>query len=210
MIPEDRLFEPVRDLLIILSAVAHASFLMTVGSTHKIKKPVMRVGTRWPDYSLAIPLGGPLQRALRGKNLTSIHIGILTDATANSKAIPNPRFHTSGLHPVVAQVIAPIFLMFFERYNLWLNQTNGRDSAENWHPTLNFARVICNAAAHGSIQFRDPNALPVSWRDLTYSPADNGKSVVGVQMQLGEMLALMFETDDVLTKIDAPILLRTR
>ena len=56
IIPGDRLFEPVRDLLIILSAVAHASSLMVDGSTHKRQKPVMRCGTRWPNYSLAIPL----------------------------------------------------------------------------------------------------------------------------------------------------------
>jgi hypothetical protein len=96
--------------------------------------------------------------------------------------------------------------MFFERYNQWLNEKYGRHSTEIWHPTLNFARVIRNAAAHGSIKFLNPNAAPVSWRDLTYSPADNGKQVIGAEIQLGEVLALMFETDDVLTEMGTPIL----
>ena len=37
----------------------------------------------------------------------------------------------------------PIFLSFFERYNVWLTDTLG--DAVNWHPTLNFARVVRNA-----------------------------------------------------------------
>ena len=204
--PGSRLFSPVRNLLIILSAVAHASSVMADGSTHKIAKPVMRAGTRWTNYSLAIPLRGPLENALMGTQPTTIVIGIITDAAANAEELPNPRIRTGGLHGVMANVIAPIFIMFFERYNDWLTDTLGRGSADTWHPTLNFCRVVRNAAAHGSINFRNPSAPSVSWRDLTYSPADNGNPVIGTDMQIGEILALMFDADDALTENGAPIL----
>jgi hypothetical protein len=77
--PGDRIFKPVNDLLIILSAIAHASSVMADGSTHKIARPVMRVRTRWPDYGLAIPLRGPLEMALTERIPVQIEIGIITD-----------------------------------------------------------------------------------------------------------------------------------
>lgn len=202
----DRLFEPVRDLLIILSALAHASSLMADGSVHKMPRPVMRLGTRWPDYSLAIPLRGPLENALADKQPTYIEIGITSDIAENAKELPDAKLRTGGLQAVMAHISAPIFLMFFERYNDWLNAAYGRDSTEKWPATLNFARVIRNACAHGAITFRNPNANSVKWRDLTYSPADNGKPIIGTDLKLGEILALMFDASDTLDGLGVPVL----
>lgn len=203
-VPGDRIFDATRDLLIILSAIAHASSLMVGGSTHKLARPVMRVGTIWPNYSLAIPLRGPLENALTDKTPTSIEIGIITDVEANAEELPAAKLRTGGLHGVMAHITAPIFLMFFERYNDWLDENLG--DAKNWPPTLNFARVVRNAIAHGKIKIRNPAAPPVTWRGLTYSYADNGSQIVGTDLKLGEILALMFDANDALDGINAPIL----
>ncbi len=165
-VPGDRIFDATRDLLIILSALAHASSLMVDGNTHKTPKPVMRVGTIWPDYSLAIPLRGPLEYALTERAPTSIEIGIITDAKENAKELPAAKLRTGGLHGVVAHITAPIFLMFFERYNDWLDDSLGK--AENWPPTLNFARVVRNSIAHGKIKNTGPcgTGSYLAWIDL--------------------------------------------
>lgn len=48
----------------------------------------------------------------------------------------------------------------------------------NWPSDLNFARVIRNAYSHGGkIHFDNPNAAAVSWKDLTYSPDNNGQPI---------------------------------
>jgi hypothetical protein len=104
----------------------------------------------------------------------------------------------------MAHIIAPIFLMFFERYNVWLRDHLGEPN--NWPATLNFARVVRNAIAHGKIEIRNSNAPPVTWRGLTYSYADNGKQIFGTDIKLGEIIALIFDASDALDEIDAPIL----
>jgi hypothetical protein len=63
----------------------------------------------------------------------------------------------------------------------------------NWSPILNFARVVRNSAAHGKVKFENPNAQAVSWRNLTYSPQDNGRQLIGADMRLGDVLGLSFE-----------------
>ena len=73
-----------------------------------------------------------------------------------------------------------------------------RSTDENWPPPLNFARVVRNAIAHGAIKINDPKSAPVSWRGLSYSHADNGKKIVGTDLKLGELLALMFDANDAL------------
>jgi hypothetical protein len=105
---------------------------------------------------------------------------------------------------VVGHILGPIFISFFERYNVWLRETYG--DGVNWHPTLNFARVVRNSAAHGGINFRNPGAPSVSWKQFTYGPSDNGRQVIGPDLSLGEMLALMFECSDELDALNAPVL----
>ena len=199
-----RLFEPLNNFLIILSAISYSTSVLVGGTTHKIPKPVLRVTTRWSDFGLAIPLGGPLQFALRNKKPQNIEIGIITSSALLARPLPDAKLQTAGFHAVIAAAIEPTFLQFFERYNEWLTATLG--DATNWPPTLNFARVVRNAVAHGKINFRSPNSPVVRWKDLSYGPADNGKQIIGTDMKMGEILALMFECDDALDAIGAPVL----
>jgi hypothetical protein len=202
--PGDRTFEAVNDLLIILSALGYAASQMVDGPVGKTEQPIMRVGTRWPDYGFDLPLGGCLEHALLEKVPSEIHIGEITDSSEFSNPIPVPTHQTSGLRTVMAHIISPIFLMFFERYNDWLTANLG--DAKNWPPTLNFARVVRNSIAHGKINIRDPNAQPVHWRGLSYGYKDSGRSLVGSDISLGEIIALIFDADDALDSINAPIL----
>jgi hypothetical protein len=71
---------------------------------------------------------------------------------------------------------------------------------------LNFARVVRNSIAHHGIQIRDPNSPLVTWRGLSYNYADNGKKIIGVDMRIGDVLGLMFEVNEELDHIPAPIL----
>jgi hypothetical protein len=202
--PGDRLFEPIYNFLIILASISNAASLMVGGDTHTHTNPVMRVSTRWPDLGLALPLGGVLQHVLNDVTPKEIHIGIITRPGLLAIPMPNIKFQTSGYETVLAHVIAPIFLSFFERYNVWL--TANRGDAKKWHPTLNFARVIRNAAAHGKIEIRNPASAPAVWRDLSYGYAQNGARIIGTDLKFGEIIALMFEADEALDSDNVPIL----
>jgi hypothetical protein len=178
--------------------------LIVDGKTHKIAKPVARIGTRWPEYALAVPLRGPLESALVGRPPPAIEIGIMRDAAANQKELPDARLKTDGLRPVAAHLVSPILLMFFERYMEWLKANLG--DVADWPDTLNFARFVRNTIAHGKIRVLNPRAADVQWRDLRYGYTNNGAQVIGKDIQMGEMLALMFDTSKALDEIGAPIL----
>lgn len=203
MKPGDRLFSPVNDLLIILSAITHASSLMVDGSTHKHPQPTMRLNTKQMGCAYVIPLRGPLEHALAGTTPDRIEIGMTPSATHDNK-LHGPKLHTGGLDSVMTHVISPIFITFFERYNDWM--TENYSDAINWPMTLNFARIIRNAAAHGKINFRNPRAPAVSWRGLSYSPADNGRQVIGLDIRMGDVLGLMFDANEELNKFGVPVL----
>jgi len=201
MLPGDRLFTPINDLLIILAAVAHAASHMVGGEVHKSQSN-MSIGTTQYDYAFVLPLTGSLENALAAKFPPYIEIGM----TRDDVQLKSAKLSTTGLDGPLVNLFPPIFLLYFERYNEWLNDKYGRNSVDQWPPTLNFARVIRNAAAHGSVHFRDPNASPVSWRKLTNGPKDNGRKLIGDDLRPGDMLGLMFEINDELNKLAAPIL----
>jgi hypothetical protein len=202
--PGDRLFTPISDFLILLAAIGYSASLLVGGSTHTTPNPVARVSTRWPDLGFAVPLGGVLQHALTNKTPSEIHIGVITDPATLAPPLPNAKIQTAGYESTMTHAISPIFLMFFERYNVWLTDNLG--DGINWPPTLNFARVVRNSVAHGAISIRNPNTPSVMWRGLTYSHADNGAKIVGTDLKFGELIALMFDCSDVLDSSGVPVL----
>lgn len=68
----------------------------------------------------------------------------------------------------------------------------------NWPTQLNFARIVRNAFAHDSIiLIQNTNNAPVTWKHLTYGPADNGKNIFG-DFYVVEIIDLMREIDALL------------
>lgn len=203
--PGDRLFPPMNDLLIIMSAIAHASSLITDGSTHKHPSPTMRVDAMRIGHAYILPLRGPLERALAGTEPTSIEVGITPSATYDAK-FHGDKLHTGGLDGVMTNVISPIFLAFFEPYNDWLDKNLGTNAAVDWPSTLNFARVVRNSIAHHGIDIRSRKAPPVTWRGLSYDHSKNGRKIIGVDIRMGDLIGLIFEVNDELDRVNAPAL----
>jgi len=199
--PSDRLFAPIYDLLIILASIANAASVMVGGTTHTIQRPAMRINSHRTQTAYALPLGGPLQLALRETIPERIEIGIVPFTETD---LPNAKIKTRGLDQIVHHVISPIFLMFFERYNDWLTRTHG--DCINWPATLNFCRVVRNAIAHGKINIRNPGSPAVTWRGLSYDYKSNGRTIIGGDLRIGDILGLMFEANEDLNNISAPVL----
>jgi hypothetical protein len=187
----------------LFSYLVLAGSLIKGGSTHTEQKPVMRINARLLGHAYAVPLRGPLEHALNNTAPTLIEIGI-TPLADQSPPMQGIVAQTTRLAPILTHVISPIFLSFFERYNMWL--TTNLD-AVNWPMTLKFARVVRNAVAHhGTIKIKDPSTPPVTWHGLSYSHTDNEKKIVGFDLEIGEFLGLMFEVKEELDGLAVPIL----
>lgn len=176
----ERLFSPTNDFLIIFSAVSHAASLMVDGKTHNSANPSARINTTQFDYAFVLPLRGPLEHALKGTTPEYIEIGMTPNT---DEILEHAKIRTTGL-----------------------NAADTYGDGMNWQPTLNFCRVVRNAAAHGSINFRNLRAPSVVWRGLSFGPADNGRQIIGGELRVGDIIGPMFEANEELDRMGAPIL----
>ena len=75
-------------------------------------------------------------------------------------------------------------------------ELNHGSDPQGWPMIWNFARVIRNAFAHeGKITFRNPTAPSVSWRTLSYSPANNDRQILYQDVTAVEVILLMQDMD---------------
>jgi hypothetical protein len=81
-------------------------------------------------------------------------------------------------------LVAPgqsMIVNYFERERPQIKTRYG--GIERWPAAWNFARVVRNSAAHNNeVYFRNDNADLVTWRGLTYAPADNERKVLYVDL----------------------------
>ena len=176
---------------------------MSDGVTHLEDETMARVVPMVFDHGLILPTGRALRVAIDGGTPNAIEIAFcpLTEA---KQPMVGPVSTTTGLKNVMLAIGQPIFLMFFERYNVWLTANLGL--VTNWPMTLNFARLVRNAIAHGGIKINNPNSPPVTWKTLSYSHADNGRKIIGLDLGLGDLIGLMIEANEELDILGAPAL----
>jgi hypothetical protein len=88
-----------------------------------------------------------------------------------------------------------MFINYFEHQRLQIDaKYNG--GTTRWLTDWNFGRVIRNSFAHrDEIVFSSPKAPPVTWRSLTYAPADNGRKVLHVDLWPADLIYLMMDLD---------------
>ncbi len=92
-------------------------------------------------------------------------------------------------------MIANAFVQYFEA-NRSLAVQKYTTNTQAWPPIWNFGRVVRNALSHGGmVDFRNPNAAPVSWRSLSYGPAQNGRQLLYQDITSVELILLMEEMD---------------
>jgi len=114
-----------------------------------------------------------------------------------------PSIH--GVQSVSERLTCAIFSVFAERVCDWVRHNHDSDT-KNWPPNINFGRVVRNAIVHGGkINFANAAANPVSWRGLTFSPADNGTVAINAGLLSGgDLIVLMLEMELELNAFGAP------
>lgn len=112
--------------------------------------------------------------------------------------------HASPIDRLFAMVAATALVQFYEDFVPWLKLKLGNDHTK-FPPVWRFARVVRNAASHGQVHIKDQSFVPVSWANLTYGPAQDGRQVLGSDLWLGDIFLLMLEMDDALNLLGCPI-----
>lgn len=119
---------------------------------------------------------------------------------------PGPASEYSG-NPVIdmmTNMTLPIFTSHYDACYQWL-RANKMTNTESWPMTVDFARLIRNAASHGGrVDQRNSTYRTLQWKDLSYSAADHGRVILGREIFLGDLLSLMIELDDELVALGAP------
>lgn len=146
---------------------------------------------------IRLPLVGPIENAKLGLEANYIKLTVvpLTPRPDSSLSAPN-------VHAYVFKMIFPIFTEFYENHLGEIRSCYG-DAAAKWPTIWQFARIVRNAMAHGShIDITNPNAAPVSWKGLSYGPAQNGRKIFGADIEVGDILMLMFLMSSALDGVD--------
>jgi hypothetical protein len=100
---------------------------------------------------------------------------------------------TSGMRRTIGTIVQSTFITCFEKGRPALESLVGTDIAM-WNSEWNLARVVRNAFAHGnSINFMNANADPVTWRQISYSPNDNGRQVMHQDLGVADIVVLLEE-----------------
>lgn len=108
------------------------------------------------------------------------------------------------LQEIMASAASLAFVRFYEDFRPVLHATLGNDHTE-WPNPWRFGRVVRNAASHNAVHIDDKSFTPLSWHELTYGPAQNGRKIFGNDLAAGDILVLMLEMNDCLDKLGAPI-----
>ena len=135
-----------------------------------------RIGIEAAHFGLSvhIPYRTPMRSVLAHRLPDSI------DLAFEPKLPDPPGDLVYGFASVQTSVTWALFGEFYERHAPWVKAKFGGD-CRTWPRLFDFARVIRNFILHhnGRVHFDNPNAPPVTWHHLTYSPADEGKQAVG-------------------------------
>jgi hypothetical protein len=204
LLPEDRLFEPMRNLMVIVDALFTAVIAQKKGSGPS-DRPGRGSGVdiecaQFPTW-VRLPVGAPILAIARNEAAVSVELTF----HKQESSLTNP-FEANVLHKTLMNLVSPLFVNFFEQYEPWMSKHFNSDT-KSWPALLDFGRLVRNWISHhhGKIHFEKPSYPGVEWHHLKYVPSDEGKLVIGDDLQLGDMIVLMFEISDELDRLDCPV-----
>ncbi len=155
---------------------------------------------------IRVPIVTTLRAVAQGKPVTQIRFAFLEKKPPPPLPAGMEKTTIEGHGATTLSAITPIYVDFFEKYRSWIRAKFDGDPY-TWPEPFNFARVLRNFISHhaGRVHFDNPNAKPVSWHKLQYSPADDGKKVVAADIDIGDLIILMFEFSDELDRQGCPL-----
>ncbi len=113
------------------------------------------------------------------------------------KSINELRYKGKSTYIIQDLIVMSNFVYFYETVLDSIKDKFGELS--QWPDTLKFARVIRNTFAHsGRIYITNRTALPVHWKNYTYSYLDNGRQILRNDLNIVEIIVLIKEIESFL------------
>lgn len=200
---QHRLFEPMHKVLIIVDGMGLGIQAALIGrletgnyssATSNEFDLLVKFPYRRPTEALAIGL--PMEE-----------IAFAFDPN-KPEPVPAGKTQTTvkGYGNYALEAVTPVFVDFWEKHRRWIRGKCG-DESYKWPPLFEFSRMVRNFISHhaGCVHFDNKNAPAVTWHHLVYSPANEGKRVIGTDIQLAELVILTFELSDKLDELGCPL-----
>lgn len=198
--PGERLFEPMKHLATLFASVGIAAQYYADGRVTVNPGDYLTIESNQFPMQVRVPMSGPVEAALMEIPVSRIDLTVEAGTQP-----PAYRIFTTGYQSLIRHLIAPLFVDFYEQHLPWIEANLGGRDGSNWPTVLDFARVIRNACSHGGkLTFKTPTSRTVSWRGITYSPADHDKLVVCADLSSADLIALMFDISDELDARGCP------
>jgi hypothetical protein len=202
ILPGERLYEPIRQLLTLNACVGIAFITVATQRVPNLNDsfyPSKNFGV-----TVVVPSRGPMELAIADEKPDQIVLTFLP-TVARPQEYPFENGQSRSLFPVLTMLSALVFSNYFEAHKGWIHATFSKEVSK-WPDILNFARAIRNFASHsGKVYFEKSTNLPVRWRTLGYSFADNGREVIGPEIQFPDLVLLMIDVAKELDGHGAPI-----
>jgi hypothetical protein len=102
--------------------------------------------------------------------------------------------------PHMLNMIVPIYCHHFDNCNRALHSLGHGDTTK-WSHTLDFARIVRNAASHGGkLEWRQTKSgkpyRKLGWYGLNYGPSDDGRHILGTDLYFPDLFVLLLEMDE--------------
>lgn len=202
-----RLFQPMLDIQVLTSAL-NTSFLVLAGGAQVMErwKPgdfMQTISTQFPDRTLRLSSFAPMFAIAQGVSIAALQVTVAAplskpDDVALPKAVHSP------FDAAMMRLASLTYERFYERWRPDMEAAFGPD-INQWPATFAFARRVRDFLIHtnGTVAFKSANARAVTWYNLTYSPADNGRDILK-DLSVADLMVLVFELDDQMTTLAFP------
>ena len=159
------------------------------------------------NVSIVLPFGVTFKTGLLGQEEPPIWVRLTTrdlaDAVQEIIAVVGTG-HTgnfSRIRQFMNDGAAAQFVIYYENFIGWVKAQASYNIAK-FEPTWAFGRVVRNAIGHaGKIAINDKNFASVEWGGIKYGPPENGRMVIGNDLQAPDLVVLMLDMDRALEEM---------
>lgn len=161
------------------------------------------ISTQFPDRCLRLSSYMPMWALGQGVNIEALHISIVPPLSADDETPLGSAVHTP-FNIAMLRIVTLTYISFYEHWRPHVEQRFGAD-INHWPDVFAFARRLRDFVVHNNakVGFKSPNAKPVTWYNITYAPADNGKDI-WQDLNVADVMVLVFELDDEMTALGFP------
>lgn len=189
--------QEISTLLIALQGFAIAAEFLQSGNAPRFHPGAyLTIEGRHLNARLRLPLTGPIETALAKRFPDAIDITLVGGRDSEQVYARN----TSGFKHFSDSIFLPFLVTYYERYR---NDMQGRYAAGRHHlpDAWQMAWAIRNAASHNGRVFEKMTQRPVSWRGLSFAPADETATGILDLVNGADLLVLMIDMEELRTGV---------